>query len=245
MRLLDRLIRVLTAVLLLAVSAAMCAVWFFGWDLPGLMNGFRANSDPGWAILAGVGAALCGALALLDIFFPGILLKRDKGYVVQKMADDRISVSRDVVEELAMACIREHKELEKPKLSARSHRDGVDINISCRLRSGTDLTRSIDYIQRQIRRHVTDTTGLKVHHVALRVEALTGKPLPIPDVPTHEEPEILDAGERPGRKVKDARKRRDSRTDDEPEPAAAIGDGSSDTKEIIPAVNDPKGASND
>ena len=209
MRVLDGLIRALTALLLLAVCAALCAVWFFGWNLPAQMTAFREHSEElGWVMLAGVGAVIAGLIALGSLLMPRLLRKRDKGYLVQRMGDDKVSVSKDVVEELAMAVIREHRELERAKVWVSSERDGVCVRIRCRLRAGTDLTSSVDYIQRQIRRHITDTTGLKVKEVSLRVESLSGAPLPIPDVPAHEEPEILPAGEKPERREKQAKKKR-------------------------------------
>ena len=231
MRLLDRLVRALVSLLLLAVSAALALVMFTGWNLPERITAFRGDpGHMGWFILAGIGAVISGALAILCLLMPHIRKKHDKGYVLQKMGDDRVSVSRDVVENLATACIREHRELERCKVYVHSHREGVNITVVCRLRAGTDLTRSVDYIQRQIRRHVTDTTGLKVHQVLLKVESLTGEPLPVPDVPTHEEPgtEILPAGHSRTKGAKNARRRRekeknepvltDGGTEDEGEP---------------------------
>ena len=55
MRFLNGLIRLLAALLLLAVALALLASWLFGWDLPARMEAFRLTAPLGWRLLAGAG----------------------------------------------------------------------------------------------------------------------------------------------------------------------------------------------
>ena len=94
MHLLDRLLRFLTSLLLLTVSAILVLCWFGLLDPLTPMLGFRQEGARGWGLLAGVGALLCAALAIANMLMPRIRRIRDKGYVVQRMGDDLLARAR-------------------------------------------------------------------------------------------------------------------------------------------------------
>ncbi len=188
MRHFELITRLLAALILLAVAAALCAVWIFGAALPERIIAFRDGAGTGWRIAAAVGAIAVAALAVVRLLIPAIENRRRQHFATHRFGDDAVSVSIGTVEQLAARCVREHQELYRPRVKVRSAEDGVSVEIVCSLRSGTDLPVSADYLQRQIRRHIADATGLKVTSVRVRVENLVGEAPKIADVPTHEHP---------------------------------------------------------
>ncbi len=192
----ESVIRTIGAILLLAVAAALCGVWVFGWRLPEHAMSFRDEAAAGWIVLAACGAVLTALLALALLFAPLLAKREKKNYVLQQIGPDSVSVSIDTVEQLASRCVREHSELQRPRVSVKDGTGGVSVEVTCDLRSGTDLRVSADYLQRQIRRHIADATGLKVESVSVRVDHLTGNAPKIADVPSHEKP--IRPGEKDG-----------------------------------------------
>ena len=190
MRFLNGLIRLLAAALLLAVALALLASWLFGWDLPARMEAFRLTAPLGWRLLAGAGCLLTAAAAAL--LLPR-RRKRGDGYLVQRFDADSVHVSRGAVEAIAARCIREHKELESAKITVTGGEAGLTVEASCRLVSGASLSQSVDFIQRQIRRHITDSTGLRVAEVILRVEGVVGRTPVAKDIPSHGDPKPAEA----------------------------------------------------
>ena len=187
MRFLNGLIRLLAVVLLLAVALALLASWLFGWDLPARMEAFRLTAPLGWRLLAGAGCLLTAAAAVAPLL--PRRKKRGDGYVVQRFDADSVCVSRGAVEAIAARCIREHKELEGAKITVTDGEAGLTVEAACKLVSGASLSQSVDFIQRQIRRHITDSTGLRVAEVVLRVEGVVGRTPVAKDIPSHGDPE--------------------------------------------------------
>ena len=189
MRFLNGLIRLLAALVLLAVALGLLASWLFGWDLPAQMEAFRLTASLGWRLLAGAGCLLTAALAAALLLLPRLQKKRGRdGYLVQRFESDSVCVSPGAVEAIAARCIREHKELEDTKITVDSGEDGLTVEIGCKLVSGASLSQSVDFIQRQIRRHITDSTGLRVAEVILRVDGVVGRTPVAKDIPSHGDP---------------------------------------------------------
>ena len=187
MRHFDTATRLIAAILLLAVAAALLGVWVFGWKLPEAMIAFRDGGGL-WSALAAVGALLTAALAAARLLMPLLLRMRRRRVVSHRFGEDSVSVSIDAVEQIAARCVREHRELCRPRVTVREGGEGVTVDVDCTLRSGTDLPVSADYLQRQIRRHIADATGFRVQAVNVRVEGLTGAHPAVADVPSHEPP---------------------------------------------------------
>ena len=186
-RVIDRLLNLLAGLILLALTAALAAEAFLGWQISARVGAVLRRGD---TVTLAVIAAVALALFLLGAYCVGTLFRRDKahrGFVVQKTEGGELSISIKAIESLVRKCLDKHDEIHLTGMRMDTTRDGLVIRLRIGLAGGVNIPLAVGAVQKQIKQYVTACSGVDVKEVKVQVETSaeqTGKSIyTVPDMP--------------------------------------------------------------
>ena len=186
-RVIDRLLNLLAGLILLALTAALAAEAFLGWQISARVGAVLRRGD---TVTLVVIAAVALALFLLGVYCVGTLFRRDKahrGFVVQKTEGGELSISIKAIESLVRKCLDKHDEIHLTGMRMDTTRDGLVIRLRIGLAGGVNIPLAVGAVQKQIKQYVTACSGVDVKEVKVQVETSaeqTGKSIyTVPDMP--------------------------------------------------------------
>ena len=186
-RVIDRLLNLLAGLILLAMTAALAAEAFLGWQISARVGAVLRRGD---TVTLAVIAAVALALFLLGAYCVGTLFRRDKahrGFVVQKTEGGELSISIKAIESLVRKCLDKHDEIHLTGMRMDTTRDGLVIRLRIGLAGGVNIPLAVGAVQKQIKQYVTACSGVDVKEVKVQVETSaeqTGKSIyTVPDMP--------------------------------------------------------------
>ena len=186
-RVIDRLLNLLAGLILLALTAALAAEAFLGWQISARVGAVLRRGD---TVTLVVIAAVALALFLLGVYCVGTLFRRDKahrGFVVQKTEGGELSISIKAIESLVRKCLDKHDEIHLTGMRMDTTRDGLVIRLRSGLAGGVNIPLAVGAVQKQIKQYVTACSGVDVKEVKVQVETSaeqTGKSIyTVPDMP--------------------------------------------------------------
>lgn len=186
-RVIDRLLNLLAGLILLALTAALAAEAFLGWQISARVGAVLRRGD---TVTLVVIAAVALALFLLGVYCVGTLFRRDKahrGFVVQKTEGGELSISIKAIESLVRKCLDKHDEIHLTGMRMNTTRDGLVIRLRIGLAGGVNIPLAVGAVQKQIKQYVTACSGVDVKEVKVQVETSaeqTGKSIyTVPDMP--------------------------------------------------------------
>ena len=186
-RVIDRLLNLLAGLILLALTAALAAEAFLGWQISARVGAVLRRGD---TVTLVVIAAVALALFLLGVYCVGMLFRRDKahrGFVVQKTEGGELSISIKAIESLVRKCLDKHDEIHLTGMRMDTTRDGLVIRLRIGLAGGVNIPLAVGAVQKQIKQYVTACSGVDVKEVKVQVETSaeqTGKSIyTVPDMP--------------------------------------------------------------
>ena len=186
-RVIDRLLILLAGLILLALTAALAAEAFLGWQVFGPVSEVLHRGDTVSLVII---AAAALALLVLGLYCVGTLFRRDKahrGFVVQKTEGGELSISIKAIEGLVRKCLDKHEEIRLSGMRMDTTRDGLVIRLRIGLAGGVNIPLAAGAVQKQIKQYVTACSGVDVKEVKVQVETSaeqTGKSIyTVPDMP--------------------------------------------------------------
>ena len=169
-RVIDRLLNLLAGLILLALTAALAAEAFLGWQISARVGAVLRRGD---TVTLVVIAAVALALFLLGAYCVGTLFRRDKahrGFVVQKTEGGELSISIKAIESLVRKCLDKHDEIHLTGMRLDTTRDGLVIRLRIGLAGGVNIPLAVGAVQKQIKQYVTACSGVDVKEVKVQVE---------------------------------------------------------------------------
>ena len=186
-RVIDRLLNLLAGLILLALTAALAAEAFLGWQISARVGAVLGKHDTVSLVIV---AAVALALFSLGAYCVGTLFRRDKsrrGFVVQKTEGGELSISVKAIESLVRKCLDKHDEIHLTGMRLDTTRDGLVIRLRIGLAGGVNIPLAVGAVQKQIKQYVTACSGVDVKEVKVQVETSaeqTGKSIyTVPDMP--------------------------------------------------------------
>ena len=169
-RVIDRLLILLAGLILLALTAALAAEAFLGWQVFGPVSEVLHRGDTVSLVII---AAAALALLALGLYCVGTLFRRDKahrGFVVQKTEGGELSISIKAIEGLVRKCLGKHEEIHLSGMRMDTTRDGLVIRLRIGLAGGVNIPLAAGAVQKQIKQYVTACSGVDVREVKVQVE---------------------------------------------------------------------------
>ena len=169
-RVIDRLLNLLAGLILLAITAALAAEAFLGWQISAWVGEVLRRSDTVTLVIL---SAVAVALFLLGLYCVGTLFRRDKGrrgFVVQKTEGGELSISIKAIEGLVRKCLDKHDEIHLSGMRLDTARDGLVIRMRIGLAGGANIPLAVGAVQKQIKQYVTACSGVDVKEVKVQVE---------------------------------------------------------------------------
>ena len=169
-RVIDRLLNLLAGLILLALTAALAAEAFLGWQISARVGAVLGKHDTVSLVIV---AAVALALFSLGAYCVGTLFRRDKsrrGFVVQKTEGGELSISVKAIESLVRKCLDKHDEIHLTGMRLDTTRDGLVIRLRIGLAGGVNIPLAVGAVQKQIKQYVTACSGVDVKEVKVQVE---------------------------------------------------------------------------
>lgn len=169
-RVIDRLLNLLAGLILLALTAALAAEAFLGWQISARVGAVLGKHDTVSLVIV---AAVALALFSLGAYCVGTLFRRDKsrrGFVVQKTEGGELSISVKAIESLVRKCLDKHDEIHLTGMRMDTTRDGLVIRLRIGLAGGVNIPLAVGAVQKQIKQYVTACSGVDVKEVKVQVE---------------------------------------------------------------------------
>lgn len=184
-RIWDRLVALLSALLLVVLMAVIVAEGFLGDSVLVYIQRVLVSGGPRAMTAKIVGLAV---LLVLAVSLMSMTLRRQahRGNVTQETDNGELSISVKAIEGLVQKCVETHGELELTSLKLESQRDGLVIDLRIALGSSVSIPLVVDALQKQVVQYITACTGLEVKSVRVHVDtaqANVGKsPFDLPDM---------------------------------------------------------------
>ncbi len=166
-----RLMTAVSALVLLALAAAVTAEAFFHLTLTEKLHALLASREP-LAVVATLAAILVLVLlafACLCMLVPARPTKK-RGFVMQKSENGPIGISVKAIEGLVNSCVQQQEAIGNADIAIAECRDGINVLLNIDQAAGVNIPLSVGVLQKQIKQYVTACTGVDVHEVRVLVE---------------------------------------------------------------------------
>ena len=186
-RFLTRLAAVLAGLLLLAGCLCALAETFFRVPFTAWAGRALSAETPLGMLLTLVLVLLLGLVSVGCVMhaLPG-RKQRSSGFVMQKAENGTIGVAIKSIEGMVKHCISLYDVIADADISVAEKRDGLAILLNVQEAAGVNIPLMVGALQKQIRQHVMDCTGVEVREVRVLVEncdaSAVGSPYAVPPV---------------------------------------------------------------
>ena len=180
----DRLLIIVCALMLLAISAVLLGIVIGFVPVTLLIDKMSVLAfERTWRVILCIAAVL---LAVLAVFVFWIVLPRRKGrfstFALQQTENGALKISVKALESLVQKCISQHPELTVVSLAIYSNETTVSVELRVTLQSDINIPLAISALQKEIKQYVEACTGVDVETVLVSVES-TVPPVPGTDSP--------------------------------------------------------------
>lgn len=168
---LPRLAAVLAGLLLLAASLCALAETFFRVPFTAWAGRLLSAANPLSMLLTLVLVLLLGLVGVGCVMhaLPG-RKQRTSGFVMQKAENGTIGVAVKSIEGMVQHCVSLYDVIAEAEISVVEKRDGIAILLNVQEAAGVNIPLMVGALQKQIRQHVMDCTGVDVREVRVLVE---------------------------------------------------------------------------
>ena len=186
-RFFTRLAAVLAGLLLLAGCLCALAETFFRVPFTAWAGRALSAATPLGMLLTLVLVLLLGLVGVGCVMhaLPG-RKQRSSGFVMQKAENGTIGVAIKSIEGMVKHCISLYDVIDDAEISVVEKRDGLAILLNVQEAAGVNIPVMVGALQKQIRQHVMDCTGVEVREVRVLVEncdtSAAGSPYAVPPV---------------------------------------------------------------
>ena len=172
MQWLDRLIKALVAVVLLAGGGGLFA-FVLGWQgkqLFGWLTGLRYSALDG-SVLAAV-----FVLAALYLLATLIKERQDEGSIIQETDLGQVEVSLKAIVTLVKRAARDLSGVRELSPVVRVDPKGLDIQVTAQVDAGLNIPALATEIQQKIQNYLLETVGYPVHRVKVDIKDVRPEP---------------------------------------------------------------------
>lgn len=160
-RVADRVVAAVSALLLIAVAAVVVANGFLEQNILGFFV-----ASPIYKTLAVV-IPLMLALGCLSI---AVRRRNNKESVSQRTDNGELSISVKAIEGLVKKCVDTHEEIQVSSLSLDNERGGLVIRLRIATGASVSIPLVVAALQKQLKQYITACTGLGVKEVCVQVD---------------------------------------------------------------------------
>ena len=169
----ERLVVILSALMLLAVAATFIALaaWpAFSYQVGGFISGLAGTSRL-WVLVAGT-AVLLFAFYLLGLAGSP---SRPRKPLIRGTSLGEIRITADTIEALAKRAARQIRGIKEVDTFADIGEDGVAIRLSILVSPDINIPATCDELQGALERYIRDTAGAEVTSIRVNVKSLAGE----------------------------------------------------------------------
>lgn len=188
LKVIDRILLVIYALLVLAVLSACVAQFVFQYDVVERMKDVFHWEE--WIVMTVLGVAV-GVVVLLSLYWIIMAFRRgkrtDRGSVsVQNTENGAVRVSVAAMDVLVRQAIGQVEGVVNIKTHIVNHEDSITVQIDMTLTSNAHIPNVTMKMQRDIKRFIEEFAGIAVREVTIMVSDVQA--LPAPAAPTAENP---------------------------------------------------------
>lgn len=166
----DRILAALLAILLLAGAAAIVAQTFFAVPITDAVKKLTEKNETfATKILPGTIAAI---LLLLAVCCMTVLFrhkKKNDRFIRQVTEGGELHIGLDALSNLVNRCLEQHPEITSEKLSLDNDRNSLTVNIAGNVSGGISIPLTVSQLQKQIKQYVTACSGVEVKNVRVTI----------------------------------------------------------------------------
>lgn len=171
-KLLDRIISAVLALILLCCAAGIIAQMFFGIPVADKVSAIIKNPD---SILKK--AVLIGSfviLLLLAVYCFSVLFrhkKKNTRFLSQTTEGGELDISLEALSNLVNKCIEQHPEVQPEKIILDNEKNSLSVRIIGNVAGGISIPLTVSQLQKQIKQYVTACSGVEVKEVKVTVRS--------------------------------------------------------------------------
>lgn len=166
----DRILAALLAILLLAGAAAIVAQTFFAVPITDTVKKLTAKNETfATKILPGVIAAVLLLLAVCCLTVLFRHKKKKDRFIRQVTEGGELQIGLDALSNLVNRCLEQHPEITPEKVSLDNERNSLTVNIAGNVSGGISIPLTVSQLQKQIKQYVTACSGVEVKNVRVTI----------------------------------------------------------------------------
>lgn len=166
----DRILAALLAILLLAGAAAIVAQTFFAVPITDTVKKLTAKNETfATKILPGVIAAVLLLLAVCCLTVLFRHKKKNDRFIRQVTEGGELQIGLDALSNLVNRCLEQHPEITPEKVSLDNERNSLTVNIAGNVSGGISIPLTVSQLQKQIKQYVTACSGVEVKNVRVTI----------------------------------------------------------------------------
>lgn len=166
----DRILAALLAILLLAGAAAIVAQTFFAVPVTETVKKLtEKNETLATKILPGVAAAVLVLLAVCCLTVLFRHRKKKDRFIRQVTEGGELQIGLDALGNLVDRCLEQHPEIAPEKVTLENDRNSLSVNIAGNVSGGISIPLTVSQLQKQIKQYVTACSGVEVKNVRVTI----------------------------------------------------------------------------
>ena len=166
----DRILAALLAILLLAGAAAIVAQTFFAVPITDTVKKLMGKNETFVTkILPGVIAAVLLLLAVCCLTVLFRHKKKKDRFIRQVTEGGELQIGLDALSNLVNRCLEQHPEITPEKVSLDNERNSLTVNIAGNVSGGISIPLTVSQLQKQIKQYVTACSGVEVKNVRVTI----------------------------------------------------------------------------
>ena len=160
-RIMDRFFAVVTALLLLGLTAIVILQAFLGQEWLQRFAAWLCLTDTKGIIIKAGTLLVLIVPALFWLFFAFRRKKQQDGFVRQKTEQGVLCISIDTISGLVTKCVKTHGELALENVGIENDKDGLRITMNITMGDDISIPLAINALQKQLKQYITTATGLE------------------------------------------------------------------------------------
>ena len=166
----DRILAALMAILLLAGAAAIVAQTFFAVPVTETVKKLTEKNDALTAKI--IPAVIAAVLLLLAVCCLTVLFRHRKKkdrFIRQVTEGGELQIGLDALSNLVNRCLEQHPEISPEKVTLDNERNSLTVNIAGNVSGGISIPLTVSQLQKQIKQYVTACSGVEVKNVRVTI----------------------------------------------------------------------------